>query len=507
MRNAPSNGPTSSDAWNDSFTELATDLANISVEWNNKVTPILLGLPYGSASTTIDAYKNGLDAKNMWVDQNASNTDDDLTYYHSANNRPVTVYEAFVDVYEYVNAQIDSTTITLLEQAAALSTGQKDAIGINIFDSTQASSASSLDGKSENNRLNIIQLAKDTYGAGYALGNDGNQDLTYTVMEMVDALLTLHNGNWHDDIGLSHTGISTVQTSVNSSSPGNDSYGGSPTTLEDDLNEVRTKIKNLKGTAAWTSALTALYAGGADSLEELLTTTAGSGTKDVVNPWGYHYDDIDALSTALANIHTYTGMDDAADTTPTYSGNNIVSNGQPLEVAISLIDIWSATVDSGGATVSGQVENLATFVGQDSASDSTPDYSSTTVVDAYDSLETAIGKLDVPAGLALLTDGTRPMVAGLNMGAQNITHVDDLGVIDDITASGDITAAGTVSGLLVHAADDLTASGMIRSENIIEAGDDVEVTNSGAGVILTSPDGTRWRLQIDNAGDPTTTAL
>lgn len=36
---------------------------------------------------------------------------------------------------------------------------------------------------------------------------------------------------------------------------------------------------------------------------------------------------------------------------------------------------------------------------------------------------------------------------------------------------------------------------------------DVEFNDSDTGVILTSPNGTRWRVQVDNSGNLTTTSL
>ena len=36
---------------------------------------------------------------------------------------------------------------------------------------------------------------------------------------------------------------------------------------------------------------------------------------------------------------------------------------------------------------------------------------------------------------------------------------------------------------------------------------DVEITDTTKGVILKSPDGTRWRITIDNTGVLTTTSL
>jgi hypothetical protein len=38
-------------------------------------------------------------------------------------------------------------------------------------------------------------------------------------------------------------------------------------------------------------------------------------------------------------------------------------------------------------------------------------------------------------------------------------------------------------------------------------GGDIEVDDSDDGLILESPDGTRWRVQVDNSGNLTTTSL
>ena len=53
----------------------------------------------------------------------------------------------------------------------------------------------------------------------------------------------------------------------------------------------------------------------------------------------------------------------------------------------------------------------------------------------------------------------------------------------------------------------MTISGEMRVETRIEAGQDVEVTASGYGVVLRSPNGARWRLHVDNSGELYTTAI
>lgn len=102
-RASPKNGPFSSDAWNDSMTELATDLANLTKEWNDKIVPLLDALPYGYESTSIDAFANGLDGENLWVNHEALSTDTDNRFYNLSASRPYTIAEALRNLYTYID--------------------------------------------------------------------------------------------------------------------------------------------------------------------------------------------------------------------------------------------------------------------------------------------------------------------------------------------------------------------------------------------------------------------
>jgi hypothetical protein len=342
-RNAPRRGPTSSDAWNDCFDEVVNDLASMQAEWNNNLLPLFEALPNGTDDTTVDAWANGIDGNNIYVDASLTSSSAVLTYFDVGLNRPLTIAEALDDVYDRLVTEVATLSATISTgstSSGGLTAAQKTSIGDHIFDSAVTSSSSSLDGKSENNRLNVLQLAKDLYGATYSLGNDGAADLTNSVADMVDALLALHNGNWSDDVTLSHSGISLslTQTDIAQSASYNDAYGGSPSTLQDDLNQIRTRLKTIAGTTAWSTALPALYTGGADSIKDLLDATKGSGTKTSTNPWGYQYDNIDGLVTRLNAVRDFCGMGSLTDGTPLYSGQRFITNGQPLEFGISKLD-------------------------------------------------------------------------------------------------------------------------------------------------------------------------
>lgn len=81
-----------------------------------------------------------------------------------------------------------------------------------------------------------------------ALQADGNVKSSYITSAMI-----LNNEILDADINSS---AAIQQTKSAASASVNDSFAGATTTLEDDLNEIRTKIKDLKGTANWDTAVT-----------------------------------------------------------------------------------------------------------------------------------------------------------------------------------------------------------------------------------------------------------
>jgi len=192
--------------------------------------------------------------------------------------------------------------------------------------------------------------------------------------------------------------------------------------LENDLNYVRTQLKAITGETNWYDA-------------------PNTDLSDVPSEQG--------MSGSFANIYTFTGMDDRNDVTPTYDTNNyatgdlenaigdldaqvksnydgytgltldaVVAIGSTVDEAITITASGSTfsallvyddlhvggnilvdgTVD--GVDVAGFATAAQTFTGMDSASDSTPTYSSENYVANDDSLETAIGKLDTALAVA-----------------------------------------------------------------------------------------------------------
>jgi hypothetical protein len=101
-RNARRRGPTSSEAWNDCFDEIASDLAGLYSQWNTRLKTLTDTLPDGTINTSVDAFVNGLDGKSLYVDSDSTVTD--TPYYNTGNSRPNTVYEQFAALYTYVDS-------------------------------------------------------------------------------------------------------------------------------------------------------------------------------------------------------------------------------------------------------------------------------------------------------------------------------------------------------------------------------------------------------------------
>lgn len=193
QRNARKNGPATSALINDSIDELAVDWANLEVQWNDSLYPLLDTVPSGSASDgtdKVDAFTNGLDGSTLYVDSDTSSTGTGATYYNSSRSRPNTISEQFVALYDYLDETWDDIRSELVTAANPWSEAVKERIGMNIFDSSETSSATSLDGKIDTNTNNITQLAKDMYGSGAALGGDGVADLATDVSTNLDNIET-----------------------------------------------------------------------------------------------------------------------------------------------------------------------------------------------------------------------------------------------------------------------------------------------------------------------------
>ena len=122
-RNIRSHGPMASNQINSMQAELVHDLAAISNQWNNRLTPLTEGLPDGSDDSSVDAFLYGLDGKHMYVDQRATLTLN-ASFFNSSANRPNTLEEQFTDLYSTVSTlreDVESELASLVARASQVS--------------------------------------------------------------------------------------------------------------------------------------------------------------------------------------------------------------------------------------------------------------------------------------------------------------------------------------------------------------------------------------------------
>lgn len=367
-RNARKNGPAYSQLINDSFDELSVDLNNLSQQWNSYLVPLAQLLPAGQAddgkTICLDAFSHGIDGSTLYVDADATVTDESV-FYNLTQERPNSIKEQFDAVYLNISNVNDELREEISSVAGVLTESQKTRIGANIFYQSQTSSSDSLDGLSQINKENILQLAKDIYddSSGYQLNRGGDPLLTYSIRDHLAALLAIHNGTFDADLTLSHAGqvnasdlIGQVsQGNVAKSASYNDNWSGTASSLQDDMNELRTLIKQDKGVAGYKSSLKDYTLSDTDI--QSVIDWCGTGVRDASNPWGVAYSDLDdedwqsvvGLLSVMQNVSSFTGMTDFTDGAPTFTSVNFVtqgSSGGTLEKAIGELDLALFTHES-----------------------------------------------------------------------------------------------------------------------------------------------------------------
>jgi hypothetical protein len=107
-RNQRRIGPTSSEQQNDFQAEVIRDLTSIQIQWNDVIVPLLKRLPKGDDDSTVNAFNIGLDGTTLYTNSEVSPDLMDGTFYHESKDRPLTVFEQFLDVYNYINDQIET---------------------------------------------------------------------------------------------------------------------------------------------------------------------------------------------------------------------------------------------------------------------------------------------------------------------------------------------------------------------------------------------------------------
>lgn len=160
-RTAKRKGPTSSEAWNDSFSEIIRDLANLYTEWNTKLVPLTSLLPDGT--NDLDAFTDGLDGRTLLVNSEATAASE-ATYFNVAANRPNTVSEQLKALYLALDAateglqnDLDSFTVT--------------AAGVIVVDTANLYAASNVEAALSEVMTKLNSTTSD-HGALGGLGDD-----------------------------------------------------------------------------------------------------------------------------------------------------------------------------------------------------------------------------------------------------------------------------------------------------------------------------------------------
>lgn len=149
----PYQGPLSSEQYNHIIGLLVGDINSIADDWNSTLKDLINTLPGGDEvgellSSSPDAFQNGLDGNNIYVDNRSTlNTDNGLFYKET---RPASIKEAIISLYLKINTE--STSLRnqikdIVNSTSGLTPEQKKRLGASIFNPTEVSSSVSLDGR------------------------------------------------------------------------------------------------------------------------------------------------------------------------------------------------------------------------------------------------------------------------------------------------------------------------------------------------------------------------
>ena len=201
---------------------ISTRISEIVSEWNTELYPLLSTLPQGTldprfpnAISPPNPKRNGFDGSNIYVDNSATSTSGGGKFWDLARLRPITVKESIDNLYSSISSQIALLQAGVAQTTSGLSETMKKKIGYNIFDGSQISSATSLDGLSQSHSRHLLQLARDLYDDLYdTWTTDGSASLTYSVRDQVNSLLTIHGTAWQSSTVPKHEAASDTPLSI-----------------------------------------------------------------------------------------------------------------------------------------------------------------------------------------------------------------------------------------------------------------------------------------------------
>ena len=351
------NGPIDPKSLNSSFTSISTNQSHQWRLWNYNTRPILDSLPAGARDTRwrsgsglppkIDALNYGLQGTTLFVLNDADAVKASGKYWDTTEERPITIAEAFENLWAALNDIEINQTITSGSGGSSFDPSALwYAIGTRYYNGT-ASAASSLDARTTVLENNINQLTNDIYGVseGYTSWTWGSP-LNYSIAQNIDYLLQIHNvSGWQDDpSGVTHGVYAPVShthpydevlpmPSITLTQARTTPY----TSLENDILRLRYEIQRTRGSSSWYSDITDPVTSSYGNLGTHINYS-GTGSVSSTNPHGISYTDI-GVDVYLGYIANFIGMSNPTTSeTPTYSSTNYITQSANLEYTIGELD-------------------------------------------------------------------------------------------------------------------------------------------------------------------------
>jgi len=347
---SPRNGISSTRELNAAIGSAFTSIRFLSSTLND-VANLLNTLPSGGRvidqaviSGSPNPFTNGLDGANIYIDNFATVQLSNGEFYDNNAQRPLTIKEYVVSVKQGLNLRLSNLESDVAyirnRDATGLTQQQKDRIGLRIFDTTQTSSPTSLDGQINLLTQHLQQLAADVYNSGTVIGDPltsygfvgSTQTVSPTLVERVSSLETTVGS-----LAPTVNSQTDVPSTIGSTPPltEDDNYIGTPATLADDLNKLRTIVKDLKGTASWDAALTTMPVSGVNSLEGILTFNGTAPAATATNIFAQDIRDFTDQDELLGIINVQSGEAIALYDVVYISGGDTVSLANSTNISTS----------------------------------------------------------------------------------------------------------------------------------------------------------------------------
>jgi hypothetical protein len=291
---AASRGALSAAELSSSIDSISTNINQQWTLWRVYTRPIIDSLPAGAKDQRwrpgtglppkIDALTYGVQGTTLFVFNDATADNAYGRYWHTDDERPKTLAEAFEDVYSDI-ADLETSI------ESATSTGYDDtdlwhAIGNRYQNASLTSASSSLDARTAVLETNDSQLSDDLYGAseGYLYG--WGTPLTYSFTKNIEELLKLHGlAGWQSNpANVTHSDVDFdyIDLDVNATPPADPTGTISRLymTTNNGTHDARPFIKTYQGNLLdlWLGDVTLEPTGFANQTDSTLSFTASTRT-------------------------------------------------------------------------------------------------------------------------------------------------------------------------------------------------------------------------------------